>query len=123
MSNTNNHYFTVRVETQNDRRCAELDLLCAFASRFPDSSKFHLEGSGIKAKPDQQKVPLGPEDVKAGDEFLVGTYRHIWASIKNNNVYYGNGACYSFDELMQFGHKIRSIGETEWRPCYKEVEV
>lgn len=106
--------------------------------RFPDESKwsdcsvtdtsqepycFVFEPECYRIKPEQHKLPLCSDDVKSGDEFLVGSYRQSWLSIKDGLVTYGSGGMYSFEEMMQFGHKIRSIGETEWRPCYKLINT
>lgn len=74
-------------------------------------------------KPKLREVQLCADDVKAGDEFLVGRYRHTWSSIKDGYVTYGSGGIYSFEEMMQMGHKIRSVGETEWCKCSKMEEV
>lgn len=70
-------------------------------------------------KPKLREVQLCADDIKAGDEFLIGHYRHAWSSIKDGYVTYGSGGIYSFEEMMQMGHKIRSVGETEWRKCSK----
>jgi len=75
-----------------------------------------------RIKPEPKKIPLSQDDVKSGDEFLVGAYRHAWVSLKGDRITYGGGGIYSFEELMAYGHKIRSINETEWRPCYKLQE-
>lgn len=37
------HHFLVLVKNQNSRKSAETDLLYAFASRQPDSSKFYIQ--------------------------------------------------------------------------------
>jgi hypothetical protein len=90
--------------------------------RKQDPFGFVFSPESYRIKPEPRKVPLGPDDVKAGDEFLVGSYRQSWVSIKDGLVTYGSGGMYSFDEMMQFGHKVRSIGETEWRGCFKLIE-
>jgi hypothetical protein len=76
-----------------------------------------------RIKPDPIKVPLGPDDIKAGDEFLSPRFnRWQWTAVEKEKVFmYEN--CRTLQELMAQGWKIRSIGETEWRPCHKEVEA
>lgn len=75
-----------------------------------------------RIKPGPQKLPLCADDIKAGDEFLApDRYRRQWQKISDNGIMFVWG-CASWEELNSRGWKIRSIGEPEWRPCYKLVE-
>lgn len=83
-----------------------------------------LPASSYRIKPEPQKLPLSQDDVKAGDEFLYDNYRRVWTLLcqETKLIYFDNGLCRSFEQLMLEEWKIRSIGETEWRDCYKLVE-
>ena len=83
-----------------------------------------LPASSYRIKPEPQKLPLSQDDVKAGDEFLYDNYRRVWTLLcqETKLIYFDNGLCRSFEHLMLDEWKIRSIGETEWRDCYKLVE-
>jgi hypothetical protein len=75
-----------------------------------------------RIKPEPQKLPLCADDVKAGDEFLSPSgFRRQWSFIGENEVGF-NDMNRAYQALMDNKWKIRSIGETEWRPCYKLVE-
>jgi hypothetical protein len=76
-----------------------------------------------RIKPDPIKVPLGPDDIKAGDEFLSPEgLRYQWESVYSDGIQFYM-LWKTRSDMMKQGWKIRSIGETEWRPCYKEVEA
>lgn len=88
----------------------------------PEGSYRIKPEESYRIKPEPQKLPLCADDVKAGDEFLSPDgYRRQWQKINSDGIGFVWGHA-SWDELNQNGWKIRSIGETEWRPCYKLVE-
>lgn len=92
------------------------------AWRDCDGPPLYLSNLEYRIKPEPQKLPLCADDVKAGDEFLAPDgYRRQWQKISDNGIMFVWG-CASWEELNSHGWKIRSIGETEWRPCYKLVE-
>jgi len=75
-----------------------------------------------RIKPEPQKIPLSQNDVKSGDEFLRRDGRRFqWSAVSEKVVGLGDWG-FGFDQLMDADWKIRSINETEWRPCYKLQE-
>jgi hypothetical protein len=75
-----------------------------------------------RIKPKQQKVQLEPDDIKAGDEFLdLNGNRLQWLRICKIDIGFQFGS-YSYKHIMELGWKIRSLGETEWRECYKLID-
>ena len=77
-----------------------------------------------RIKPETRRVPLCANDIKSGDEFLHSSgLRYTWHCIYTNAVQLSRASTFSFEQLMEEGWKIRSIGETEWRECSKEEEV
>jgi hypothetical protein len=75
-----------------------------------------------RIKPEPQKLPLCADDIKAGDEFLAPDgYRRQWEKLSDKGISFV-WAYPSWDDLAVHGYKIRSLNETEWRPCYKLVE-
>jgi hypothetical protein len=87
------------------------------------SREGHPFSPEYRIKPKQQKVPLDESDIKAGDEFLspASNTRYPYQSVHNGGIEL-HGAKYSFQHLMDGGWKIRSIGEAEWRECYKLID-
>ena len=73
--------------------------------------------------PEPKRVPLEPDDIKAGDEFCCGEpyVRHQLVSVGPYQIKIGKFER-TYEELLLHGWLIRSIGETEWRPCWKEVQ-
>ena len=83
---------------------------------------FGASVENYRIKPEPQKLPLCADDVKAGDEFLAPDgYRRQWEKLSDKGINFV-WTYASWDDLATHGWKIRSIGETEWRPCYKLVE-
>jgi len=75
-----------------------------------------------RIKPTLRIVQLGPDGVKAGDEFLAQSgERRQWSMVTHKMVCFG-AFSRTFQQLVEEGWKIRSIGG-EWRPCSKEEEV
>lgn len=77
-------------------------------------------------KEEPKRVPLSREDIKPGDcikDFdcwlmIIGT---TVDSVILNDIDEGTYTN-SFKFMFENGHKIRSIGETEWRDCWKVEE-
>ena len=83
---------------------------------------FGASVENYRIKPEPQKLPLCADDVKAGDECLAPDgYRRQWEKLSDKGINFV-WTYASWDDLATHGWKIRSIGETEWRPCYKLVE-
>ena len=81
-----------------------------------------LPASSYRIKPEPQKLPLSQDDVKAGDEFLAPDgNRFQWGQLAFGEISLDDQVL-RFITLMENGWKIRSIGETEWRDCYKLVK-
>jgi hypothetical protein len=67
-------------------------------------------------------VPLTKDYIKAGDTLLNPTgYEYQWTVKSDNSVMLGS-FWRTYDELKRKGWKIKSLNETEWRPCEKEVD-
>ncbi len=120
------HHFTLTVETDRDRKSAEMAVLAAFALRDPDGCKFYLVG---KDKPKPQKVPLGPEDVPPLSVFRHSEWDNGWRmphETGDDGVSWGFcNACptTSWDDLMRLGWEIKRPTDTDWKGCWKEVEL
>lgn len=76
-----------------------------------------------RVKPEPKFVPLEWDDIKAGDEFRYedSSVRHQWLSVGPLTIRFWYMEK-TYQNLMDQGWQIRSIGETEWRPCWKEVQ-
>tara|TARA_R110000787_G_scaffold143327_2_gene256959 strand:- start:586 stop:966 length:381 start_codon:yes stop_codon:yes gene_type:complete len=75
----------------------------------------------IYRAPVKEKQPLGPEDIKQGDAIKhKGDTGHEWYFIepRDSHVSLAFGIENSYEYLASHC-LIRSIGETNWRPCHK----
>lgn len=75
-----------------------------------------------RIKPEPVLVPLEAHDIKAGDEFLLPHEgrRYQWRCVSEEIVHFSSTYYKTFTQLKEAGWQIRSLGETEWRPCHKE---
>lgn len=73
------------------------------------------------AEPATKTVPLGPEDVRCGDEILVGGDAHAVVTVRRHDITVHGIGPLSYDYLQ--GYKIRRHNSNAWEPCRKEVEA
>lgn len=98
----------------------EIQIFCH--GKWCDCDPEWLSDSEYRIKPEPQRLPLCADDVKAGDEFLAPDgYRRQWEKLSDKGISFV-WAYASWDDLAVHGYKIRSLNETDWRPCYKLVE-
>jgi len=80
------------------------------------------ECSEYRIKPEPQWVPLGPDDIVAGMEFIDQTGdRYQWLFVGDLAVSL-DGMWFGFGELMSQGWQYR-INGGEWKPCKKEASA
>lgn len=71
------------------------------------------------------RVPLGPEDVPPGTCIKPSDEYVGWGlicEVDSSGVHLGEGRHLSFSNLMANNWSIKRPTDTEWQPCYKEVE-
>jgi hypothetical protein len=71
--------------------------------------------------PEPKRIPLSPEDIKQGDAVRLKTWPiGVWefAEPSVHSIALAEGDV-RYRDLIE-DYEIRSIGETEWRPCWKE---
>jgi hypothetical protein len=80
------------------------------------------ECSEYRIKPEPQWVPLGPDDIVAGMEFIDQTGdRYQWLFVGDLAVSL-DGMWFGLGELMSQGWQYR-INGGEWKPCKKEASA
>lgn len=95
----------------------------------PESPAWNWKKYDYRIKKEGPKrVPLSPEDIKQGDaikrkggcnsnwDMIVSVGYCVWRAFGTEIVKT------SYTDLMEDGYVIRSIGESEWRPCWKVEE-
>lgn len=70
--------------------------------------------------PEPKTVPLTAEDVPDDAVFLSSGVRMVPVYIREDCVQFAQGKV-SYDTMMEIGMRYRRAGETEWKPCSKEV--
>lgn len=92
------------------------------------SPVWNWEKHDYRVKEEPKRVPLSSEDIKPGDCIKrKGDCDGIWdmiVSVGGFHVWHAFGSGImktSYKDLMEKA-MIRSIGESEWRPCWKVEE-
>ena len=64
-------------------------------------------------------IPLTKDDVKAGDTFFHSNAEYQWTVKRDGSVMLGS-FWRTYKDLFEKGWQMKSLNETEWRPCEKE---
>lgn len=92
------------------------------------SPVWNWEKHDYRTKKEPMRVPLSSEDIKPGDcikhkggcnsnwDMIVSVGIYVWRAFGSEIV------STSYTDLMEDGYVIRSMGESEWRPCWKLEE-
>lgn len=77
-----------------------------------------------RIKPEQQKVPLGPDDIAPGSVLRLqrGHWKAILAVRNDGVMTEDHGLCY-YDSLVTSIWEIKRPTDTEWQPCYKLIDT
>lgn len=98
----------------------EIQIFCH--GKWCDCDPEWLSDSEYRIKPEPQRLPLCADDVKAGDEFLAPSGNRYMPTILTSDTVRLENGTWLYESLLINGYKIRSLNETDWRPCYKLVE-
>ena len=74
-----------------------------------------------RIKPEPRKVPFGPDDVRAGDEFTSESITFQWTAKDKHGVKIDT-EWITYEDLILNGWKKRSLGQSYPQECYKLIE-
>lgn len=118
--------------------CDGSEQIEVFWRTMPDSTDFTFETRsarvsnwaknttiiGWRYADEKKTVPLGPEDVRCGDELLMAGKRYAILTVTDHSVEYltTTGAYQiTFEWLHKNAVKIRRRDANAWEPCHKEI--
>ena len=99
----------------------EHDASTLFTYRLPLCVPWPEPKPSPPPEPATRTVELGPEDVRCGDEILVGDDALIVTAVRPAGIGVFTIGPVSYDALQHF--KIRRRDSVEWQPCSKAVQI